>query len=69
MNSMNIVLSTLRQRGERTSAKRIARLMRQERIWARQRSKYRVATTGSRHDNPIAPHRLLQLKANRPDQV
>jgi transposase InsO family protein len=51
------------------SHNRIARLMRQERIWARQRSKFRVATTDSRHDHPIAPNRLLQLKANRPDQV
>src|SRR5882672_3037431 len=37
------------------SHNRIARLMRQERIWARQRSKFRVATTDSRHDGPIAP--------------
>jgi putative transposase len=51
------------------SHNRIARLMRQERIWARQRSKFRVATTDSRHDNPIAPNRILQLKADRPDQL
>jgi putative transposase len=51
------------------SHNRIARLMRQERIWARQRSKYRVATTDSRHDSPIAPNRILQLKADRPDQL
>jgi len=48
---------------------RIARLMRQERIFARQRSKYRVATTDSRHDSPIAPNRLQGLVAERPDQV
>ena len=41
------------------SRHRIARLMRQERLWARQRSKYRVATTDSRHADPIAPNRLL----------
>jgi len=51
------------------SHNRIARLMRQERIWARKRSKFRVATTDSRHTGPIAPNRLLELKANRPDQV
>ena len=51
------------------SHNRIARLMRQERIWARQRSKFRVATTDSRHDGPIAPNRILQLKADRPDQL
>ena len=40
---------------------RIARLMRQERLFARQRSKYRVATTDSRHGGPIAPNRLQQF--------
>jgi len=48
---------------------RIARLMHREGLWARQRSKYRAATTDSRHADPIAPNRLLALKAGRPDQV
>ena len=48
---------------------RIARLMQQERLFARQRSKYRVATTDSRHGGPIAPNRILQLKTERPDQL
>ena len=51
------------------SHNRIARLMRQERIWARQRSKFRVATTDSRHASPIAPNRILKLKTDRPDQL
>ena len=51
------------------SRNRIARLMRQERLWARQRSKYRVVTTDSRHGDPIAPNRLLQLQVQRADQV
>jgi putative transposase len=51
------------------SHNRIARLMRQERIWARQRSKFRVATTDSRHNSPIAPNRIRGLKAQRPDQL
>lgn len=51
------------------SHNRIARLMRQERIWARQRSKFRVATTDSRHTSPIAPNRILKCKADRPDQL
>src|SRR5688572_17425393 len=46
---------------------RVARLMRQERLWARQRSKYRVATTDSRHADPIAPNRLPEVKPTRPD--
>ena len=48
---------------------RIARLMRQERIFARQRSKYRPKTTDSRHGGPIAPNRLPNLIVRRPDQV
>jgi putative transposase len=48
---------------------RIARLMRLERIFARQRSKYRVATTDSRHGGPIAPNRVQRLAVQRPDQV
>ena len=34
---------------------RIARLMRAEHLFARQRSKYRHTTTDSRHGGPIAP--------------
>jgi putative transposase len=48
---------------------RIARLMRLERIHVRQRSKFRAATTDSRHGDPIAPNRLLGFKAQRPDQA
>jgi len=48
---------------------RIARLMRQKRLFARQRSKYRVATTDSRHGGPIAPNRLKDLRVEQPDQV
>jgi putative transposase len=55
--------------GVRGSRHRIARLMRQERLWARQRSKYRVATTDSRHADPIAPNRLLAVRPTQPDQV
>ena len=48
---------------------RIARLMRLERIFARQRSKYRHATTDSRHGGPIAPNRVPSLAVRRPNQV
>lgn len=48
---------------------RIARLMRLERIFARQRSKYRPRMTDSRHGGPIAPNRLQNLTVRRPDQV
>lgn len=48
---------------------RIARLMRAERLFARQRSKYRHATSDSRHGGPIAPNRLKGLIVKRPNQV
>jgi len=51
------------------SRNRIARLMRRECLWARQRSKFRVPTTDSRHANPIAPNRLPEVKVERTDQV
>ena len=48
---------------------RIAGLMRLERIFARQRSKYRPAATDSRHGGPIAPNRLHNLVVRRSNQV
>jgi Transposase and inactivated derivatives len=48
---------------------RIARLMRLERLFARQRSKYRVATTDSLHGGPIAPNRVQALVVRRSNQV
>jgi putative transposase len=48
---------------------RIARLMRAERIFARQRSKYRPKTTDSHHGGPIAPNRLPNLSVHRADQA
>jgi putative transposase len=55
--------------GRRTSRNRIARLMRQDGLWARQRSKYRVPTTNSRHRDPIAPNRLPELDVRGRDQA
>lgn len=51
------------------SRNRVARLMRVERLRARQRSKYRPVTTDSRHADPIAPNRLPDVKVVRLDQV
>jgi putative transposase len=48
---------------------RIARLMRLERIFARQRSKYRPTTSDSRHGGPIAPNRVQMLAMRQPNQV
>ncbi len=43
--------------------------MRSERLFARQRSKYRVATTDSRHGGPIAPNRVRDLCVRKANQV
>jgi putative transposase len=43
--------------------------MRQERLFARQRSKYRPRTTNSRHGGPIAPNRIRHLRVQGTDQV
>ena len=51
------------------SRNRVARLMRLEHLHARQRSKFRVKTTNSRHEHPIAPNRLPEVKIVRPAQV
>lgn len=51
------------------SRNRVARLMRLEHLQARQRSKFRVKTTNSRHEHPIAPNRLPDVKIVRPAQV
>ena len=48
---------------------RIARLMHAEGLFARRRSKYRLATTDSRHGGAIAPNRLPDLRVWRCDQV
>ena len=48
---------------------RIARLMRQERLFARQGSKYRPRTTDSTHGGPSAPNRLQHLIVRRSDHV
>ena len=45
---------------------RIARLMRAESLFARRRSKYRVATTDSRHGGAIAPNRQKRSEGSSP---
>jgi len=60
----------LRSQDRRHGRNRIARLMREEGIWGRQRKRYRVVTTDSNHDQPIAPNRLAEAPTpNGPDQV
>lgn len=49
---------------------RIARLMRQERLCGRAKGRFKVCTTDSNHDQPIAPNRLAELPApTAPNQI
>ena len=60
----------LRQAGQRHGRNRIGRLMREKNLCGRQKKRYRVQTTDSKHDEPIAPNRLAQAPtATRPNQL
>jgi putative transposase len=50
----------LQAEGLPASPKRVARLMREEGLAARPRKAYRVCTTDSNHDHPIAPNLLAR---------
>lgn len=64
------VQMALRGRGRRHGRNRIARLMRQQGLFGRQKRRYRLRTTDSNHDQPIAPNRLAQLpSAGQPNQI
>jgi transposase InsO family protein len=60
----------LRGQGQRHGRNRIARLMREQGICGRQKKRYRVVTTDSKHDQPIAPNRLAEMPAaSKPNQI
>jgi putative transposase len=60
----------LRERGLRCSRKRVARLMREEGVRAKQSRKFRPLTTDSRHTMPIAPNVLdRNFEASSPNQA
>jgi len=60
----------LSQAGHVHGRNRIARLMRQKGICGRAKGRFRVRTTDSNHDQPIAPNRLAKLPApNAPNQI
>jgi putative transposase len=60
----------LRKAGEEVGRNRVARLMRSAGLQGRQKGRYRVRTTDSRHDQPIAPNRLAEAPApTRPNQI
>jgi transposase InsO family protein len=64
------IQASLRALGQRHGRNRLGRLMREQQICGRQKRRYRVVTTDSKHDQPIAPNRLLELPAvSGPNQV
>jgi transposase InsO family protein len=60
----------LRKKGSCHGRNRVARLMKEKGLCGRQKQRYRVQTTDSNHDEPIAPNRLAQApKATAPNQL
>jgi len=60
----------LRQAGHAHGRHPIARLMRQQGLCGRAKGRFRVCTTDSHHDQPIAPNRLPELPApSAPNQI
>jgi putative transposase len=60
----------LRKKGRCHGRNRVARLMKEKGLCGRQQRRYRVQTTNSNHDQPIAPNRLAQApKATAPNQL
>jgi len=64
------IVEALRKKGHHHGRNRIARLMQQGGLCGRQKGRYRVQTTDSNHDQPIAPNRLAEApKATTPNQL
>jgi transposase InsO family protein len=64
------IQKVLGQAGHPYGRHRIARLMRQQGLCGRAKGRFRVCTTDSNHDQPIAPNRLPALPApSAPNQV
>jgi len=60
----------LRKKGRCHGRHRIARLMKEKGLCGRQKGRYRVQTTDSNHDQPIAPNRLAEAPpATAPNQL
>jgi len=59
----------LRENGIKCGHNRVARLMHQEELWAIGKRKFKVTTTDSAHDYPVAPNLLKQdFVASRPNE-
>lgn len=64
------MVAALRSQGRCHGRARIARLMKAQGLCGRQKGRYRVRTTDSNHDYPIAPNRLAEAPpATAPNQI
>jgi transposase InsO family protein len=64
------IQQVLRHQGCHHGRNRLARLMRTAGLCGRQKGRYRVQTTDSHHDHPIAPNHLAQAPtATAPNQI
>lgn len=64
------VLEELRKKGKRHGRNRVARLMKKKGLCGRQKGRYRVQTTDSNHDQPIALNHLAQAAPpTAPNQI
>jgi putative transposase len=64
------VAAQLRKDGARHGRNRVARLMKELGLCGRQQRRWRIKTTDSNHDHPIAPNRLAEAAApTGPNQI
>ena len=64
------IVAELRKYGRRHGRNRVARLMQTVGLCGRQKRRYRVQTTDSKHSEPIAPNHLATVpKATAPNQI
>lgn len=59
----------LRSQNKIYNRKRVERLMREEGLSARVKKQFKVLTTNSNHDYPVAPNLLPQKRAEGPNQI
>jgi transposase InsO family protein len=64
------IVMELRKEGQHHGRNRVRRLMNESGLCGRPKARYRVHTTDSNHDEPIAPNRLAEApKASAPNQI
>lgn len=63
------IQAELRAQGIKCGHNRLARLMREQKLWAKQKRKFKMTTTDSAHSYPVAPNLLDQdFTCRRPNE-